>query len=86
MCARPRLHPPLHSGVEHGAHMLLGIAPSGLLEVSDCSDEFETKRIYFSFSKVGSAQLVVVVLRAGVPSGVCLSQAPFPIAPWGRAR
>ena len=60
--------------------MLLGIAPSGLLEVSDCFEEFMTKRAYFSFSKVVFCTLVVVVLRAGVPSGVCASQAPSPIA------
>ena len=49
MCACPRLHPPLHSGVEHGGHMLLGISPPGLLEVSDCVVDHITDGVLYLF-------------------------------------
>ena len=36
--------------------MLLGIAPSGLLEVIACVTKNETKCAYTTFGKLGSAQ------------------------------
>ena len=49
----PRLHIPLHSGIEHGGYVILGISPPGLREVIDCLGDRMTTYLDLDFAGGG---------------------------------